>query len=491
MKHWAWLVWAVVVIGFIALVVSTMSVSRGGKRFSGQGRVVHTFPDGKLLVLLQVDYGRQHNFTYRQKRFLSEVRVSQDASARDDSLCLWLAIYDPRTNRWSKPKFENALLTIGEEAYPQVKEASLGESSSGAGLIIGAKEDGSLSRIPRPTAVLFSPEPTAQRHAEARLWLNQQAQPVQFAFEVPATLPLPPSPPPSTSPPAVQRQQVGALTFEFRGLKFADSQSCGGESVFLVPDLRILHSGRPLAGYGTQAVIEPSSSIRSPFSLTLPSAEMPAWTVRAYVDCHDPDELVRDAFSDYFDLVLPAPRRHQVVPVNRSVQIEGAQLKVIALVGAGALEYRLGEPLPRQAAPLPKGASTTYQLSPREAQIVSTQPYLLCELTLPWRATGGGANQQSLSFDADTGEMVAIMLSGAQIDPQTAIDEVIQRFGGVRSLVAIPLKPQSVTGTLKMRVGLQRTRVVAFQTAPLEAARVARMARNALTWRALGDQQRF
>ncbi|MFN7018276.1 MAG: hypothetical protein ACK4RG_03260 [Fimbriimonadales bacterium] len=99
MKHWAWLVGTIGVVGFITLVAISVMIGRSGKHFVGHGRIVHTFPDGKRLVLLRVNYGKQHQFTSRQKSLLSEVVATQRAASQNDSLCLWLAIYDPRTNR--------------------------------------------------------------------------------------------------------------------------------------------------------------------------------------------------------------------------------------------------------------------------------------------------------------------------------------------------------------------------------------------------------
>lgn len=492
MSRWFAVIVSVVIIAFIALCATSTIIGRGGKRFVGPGRVVHAFPDGKQLVLLQIDYGREHQFTYRQKSFLSEVRATQQASAWGDSLCLWLAIYDPRTNHWEKPEAKDALLTIGENLYPKVERSSGGESLGGGGLLRGGGAgNDAYSTVPRPVAVLFAPEPAAQRRAEARLWLDKQAQPVQFAFELPATLPSPA--PPAQALPRTQTQRVGALTVEFRGLKFADHIIGDSAGTFLAPEIRVLHNGKPLKGWKSFSFdIEPAQSPLSFASLSLPPADAPVWTVRVSIECDDLSELVRDAFSDYVDVAVPAPRAQQVVPIMRSLKIDGAQLKVLALVGAGELRYRVGEPLPRQAAPLAADASAAYQISAQEAHIVAPQPYLLCELTLPWQANGSGsANWGSLTLSSNSGDQVSFLVKGLRIDSRSAMKPVVRHLRGTRMLVAVPLEPTSVSGRQRVRFGLSRTRSVNFQMSPLEAARVARTVRNALAWRALGDQQRF
>ncbi|MCS6919396.1 MAG: hypothetical protein NZM28_06465, partial [Fimbriimonadales bacterium] len=158
-----------------------------------------------------------------------------------------------------------------------------------------------------------------------------------------------PRPAPAASVPQLpQTQQVGALTVEFRGLKFADYSTGDRLGTFLAPDIRILHAGKPLTGWDSPLFdLVAAGSPDKSFALGLPSADAPAWTVRLYINCYDINKLVQDAFSDYFDVTVAAPRPRQVVPIQRALQIEGAQLKVLALVGAGVLRYRTGEPLPR------------------------------------------------------------------------------------------------------------------------------------------------
>ncbi|MCX7993719.1 MAG: tetratricopeptide repeat protein, partial [Fimbriimonadales bacterium] len=384
--------------------------------------------------------------------------------------------------------------------YFREERASGGESWSAGGWEFGVAS-GNGDRppfIPRPEAVMFAAEPTAQRRAEARLWLNAASEPIRFTFELPAALPRPA--PAASVPQLPQMQQVGALTVEFRGLNFADYTIGDRLGTFLAPDIRILHAGKPLTGWDSLLFdLVTAGSPDKSFALGLPSADAPAWTVRLYINCYDINKLVQDAFSDYFDVTVAAPRSRQVVPIQRALQIEGAQLKVLALVGAGVLRYRVGEPLPRRAEPLPSGATTQYQLSPREAHIVSSQPYLLCELTLPLRADrSGGASWGYLSFHAGAGEQVLLLAQGentrgesVRIDHNTAMTHLMEQLDASHSLIAIPLEPDGVSGRLKMRLGLHRTRRMEFQIPPLEAARVARSVQNALAWREAGDMQQF
>ncbi|MCX7992487.1 MAG: hypothetical protein N2651_02330, partial [Fimbriimonadales bacterium] len=173
--------WAILIAAVVVALCVMGTPLLNQRRSAPRGQVVHTFADGKRLVLLQTSYGREHEFTHEHKRFLQQMKLSLQAGALEDTVCLWLAIYDPRANRWDTPAFKNALLQVGTNLYFREERASGGESWSAGGWEFGVAS-GNGDRppfIPRPEAVMFAAEPTAQRRAEARLWLNAASQPIR------------------------------------------------------------------------------------------------------------------------------------------------------------------------------------------------------------------------------------------------------------------------------------------------------------------------
>jgi len=499
MKRWSGWLLIVVMLAVAAFCLLPLTM-RGKGRRAPQGQVVYTFPDGRQLRLLKTTYAYTHTFEIEQGGWFRSFSLQRTAEAWDENetLCLWLAIYNPHTNQWEMPAVKTALLKVEDNLYLPEEDRGAGASMRASGFLISTPAGGDQPPpdVPNPVPLLFALEPTLVEHAEARLWLNTQSEPIRFVLELSSLLPR--IEPPSQA--LIQRlktQQRGALTVEFRGLRFADYIAGDSLGMFLVPDLRVWHKGKQLSAWQALVFEISGAGRRAPFhSLSLPPANAASWAVIAYLQCYDPDELVRDAFADYVDIVVPAPRPRQVIPIRHTLQAKDTRLKVLALVGAGELRYHAGDPLPTQTLPLPPAATTNFQIGPDWINVVSNRPYLLCEIKLPWRPSGGwGANPSSLSFSAlDSTDEAMLHVHGKDaggkpiyLDHLLAANEVLSQIQSDYSLIALPLEPRRISGRVHIRLGIQRTRFATFLMPPLEAAQVCQSVRNALAWLAIGE----
>lgn len=90
---------------------------------------------------------------------------------------------------------------------------------------------------------------------------------------------------------------------------------------------------------------------------------------------------------------------------------------------------------------------------------------------------------------------VHVLLSGANAQGKQILVNHAQALesglAGAQSLCVIPLRPDGVSGKLRLRIGLQRTRAVSFEAYPTDAARVARRVRSALAWQSVGETRMF
>ncbi len=498
MRHM--ILWGLAIAVLMVVALGGIMLASRGKTWGAlPGRVVHTFPDGKQLVLLQVGFENEHKLVYRQAGRWSEGELTLRASGiANRTLGVWLGVYDPRTQAWAKPQVRQSLIQVGEDAYLPERFVSRVESRSGdrAYFIIPLAPDPDKD-LPVAEPLLYAIEPTTASSATLWLWLDSQTQPLRVPVDLPASVPRPESITSAARLP--QRQRAGAVEVEFHGLKYGNYTVGDRLGTFLAPDLRVWVNGKPDDRWGAYIYEIGAGAYKTPpVSLTPPPAAVSPWAVTAYVQCYDPTALTRDQFSDYTDVTVPAPHPQQIIPIGRTLKAADVQLRALALVGAGELHYRKGEPLPTQTRPLPKGAASAFFLSHQEAYVVSDEPYLLCELTLPEPPDGSyGAGYHYVAFGGDAEEVeifiAVVNAQGKRVHLSSRVmDDVLKQVKSNPSLVAIPLETENAVGQLRMRLGVQRRRVVSFLM-PLmqETAQVARAIQSALAWYQVGEFQRF